>query len=164
MEIRKWYLPEGIPADTKRNFKEGEPTTITVHYTGPLPQQRTDDVRHWWEKGGGEASAHYIIKNKECVQCWPETKVAWHAGCPAGNNTSIGIEVIPFDKEGVFSQTSIDTLKELIAHVRGIFKRDMPLRRHYDWSGKACPAYYVKDVRWLALLDMLGEVSPGTPV
>ena len=156
MQIRKMYLPSGIPCDTTRRFVEDKPESITIHYTGPLPMQTPDQVRKYWIDCKGEASAHYIIKDSDCLQCWPTYKVAWHAGNAEGNATSLGIEVIPCNKEGTFSQSSIDTLRELIKYLRGTIARALPLKRHFDWSGKQCPAWYVDEERWKSLKEQIG--------
>lgn len=84
------------------------------------------------------------------MQCWPIDKIAWHAGCRAGNITSIGIEVIPKNIEGEFSEKSIKTLKELLKTLPKI-----PLVRHYDWTGKKCPAYYCDNDKWQELIEKL---------
>ena len=150
MKLTKKFIPEGTNCDTGQYFAEGQPSVITVHWVGPFPGQTPDIVRDYWINSGGEASAHYIIKDDECMQCWPENKVAWHAGCTTGNKTSIGIEIIPSNKEGVFSEKSIQTLKELI-HT---FPK-MPIIRHYDWTGKDCPKYYTNTDKWTELLNKI---------
>lgn len=148
MNLTQNFIPEGVPCDTKVEFT---PNIITVHYTGPLPEQTPAQVRKYWIDSKGEASAHFIIKDDEVLQCWPTNKVAWHAGCKAGNYGSIGIEVIPENKAGKFSEKSIETLKELIA----TFPKSMPIVRHYDWTGKPCPAYYTINERWQDLLNKI---------
>lgn len=152
MTITRQFIPDGIPCDTKRHFDKGQPSCITIHYTGPLPNQTPTQVRKYWIDCKGEASAHFIIKDDEVLQCWPLSKVAWHAGCKAGNDTSIGIEVIPENKEGKFSEQSIATLKELLETLP-----KLPIVRHYDWTGKACPAYYTQKDRWVSLLDKISK-------
>jgi N-acetylmuramoyl-L-alanine amidase len=132
--------------------------TITVHWIGPFPGQTPMDVRAWWIKGpdgvGIQASAHYIIKDDVCMQTIPVDEVAWHCGC-AGNYSSIGIEIVPFSKEGAFSAVSVATLKELLGSLP-----NLPLKRHYDWTKKDCPLYYTPlsnggEDRWLQLVDLL---------
>ena len=100
----------------------------------------------------GEASAHFIVKDSEVLQCWPTSKVAWHAGCKQGNDTSIGIEVIPMNVEGEFSKLSIKTLRQLLDTLPLV-----PIIRHYDWTGKECPKYYCNS-RWEQLLKELGRL------
>ena len=158
MEERKYsflekFLPEGIPADSKEKFKAGFPDSVTIHWIGPYPHHTCDIVRGWWEKGGGEGSAHFIVKDNDVMQCWPLDKVAWHAGNSKGNRTSIGIEVVPMDEEGQFSAGSIATLKAVLDD----FFPGLPIMRHYDWSGKDCPKYYITGDRWDSLKALLGR-------
>lgn len=152
MKLKIDYIPDNLPCDTKLHFTGTAPDSITIHWTGPYPGQSPKDVRQWWIDSGGEASAHFIVKDDEVLQCWPIDKIAWHAGCRIGNYTSIGIEVIPCDKEGRFSDKSIMTLKELLNTLP-----NRPLIRHYDWTGKDCPKFYVDRQKWTELLTVLGR-------
>lgn len=147
MNLIKKLIPDGLKCDTHMKFADGQPSVITIHWIGPYPNQTPDIVRDWWIKSGGEASAHFIVKDDDVLQCWETNKVAWHAGCKSGNLTSIGIEVIPCDKEGKFSKRSIQTLKELLATLP-----KLPIVRHYDWTGKDCPKYYCNSNEWEKLL------------
>lgn len=136
-------LPENHPTDTKAFFKDGIFDSITIHWTGPQYLQTPKVVRNWWLESGGQAAAHFIIKSNQCLQCVPFTKQAYHCGNPTGNRTSLGIEVIPMDEDGRFSDDSIKTIKELLS----LFS-PKPIFRHYDWSGKECPKYYINEHRW----------------
>ena len=148
MILKKDFIPDGLPCDTKTKLKDFD--SITIHWTGPYPEQTPAQVRDYWIKSGGEASAHFIIKDSNVLQCWPLDKVAWHAGCPAGNNSSIGIEIIPMNKAGEFSKLSIKTLSQLLDTLP-----NKPLVRHYDWTGKKCPQYYCDSNKWADLLNEL---------
>lgn len=150
MQLVKNLIPEGSVCDTGKHFVDHKATNITIHYTGPLPKQTPEEVRKYWIDSKGEPSAHFIIKDDECLQCWEIDKIAWHTGTKAGNHCSIGIEVIPEDKQGKFSEKSIQTLKELLQTLP-----HLPIVRHYDWNAKKCPAYYVIDSRWKALLEQI---------
>jgi N-acetylmuramoyl-L-alanine amidase CwlA len=136
--VEQDFLPRGKPARSGRRLNN--PTSITIHWIGPAPGQTPEIVRNWWLKGsdgrGVEASAHYIIKDDRIVQCIPVSEVAWHAGSKA-NYSSIGIEVIPANKEGMFSDTTIETLIYCISLLP-----KLKLVRHYDWTQKDCPLYY----------------------
>lgn len=154
MNLTVDLIPSDSKCDTHQTFQTGCPSTITIHWVGPYPGQTPKVVRDWWVTSGGEASAHYIVKDDEVLQCWPINKVAWHAGCKAGNLTSIGIEVIPEDKTGKFSDKSIATLRELLNNVLP----RLPVVRHYDWTGKECPKYYCNLERWK---DLLLKVNKG---
>lgn len=148
MKLIKDFIPDTAKCATHHGFDNGTASVLTIHWIGPFPGQTPEQVRDYWIRSGEEASAHFIIKDDICLQCWPLDTVAWHAGCRAGNYTSIGIEVIPYNTLGMFSDKSIATLKELI---RTQFK-GWPIVRHYDWTGKNCPAYYLDSNKWSALL------------
>lgn len=143
MNIKEDFIPEGLPCDTKQWFKNGEYTGITIHWIGPYPGQSPADVRKWWIDSKGQASAHVVIKENDVLICWPLNKCAWHAGDRVGNSTNIGIEVIPKNKEGEFSEKTIETLKEFLATLKPV-----KLMRHYDWTRKDCPRFYCNDAKW----------------
>jgi N-acetylmuramoyl-L-alanine amidase len=129
-----------------------QPTSITIHWVGPYPGQSPRDVINYWVKQNAETSAHFVIKDAECINCIPQHEVAWHCGDAKGNRSSIGIEVIPCNVEGEFSTASIDTLRELLLHLPPV-----GLMRHYDWTGKDCPLYYISQERWDELLKELKD-------
>lgn len=146
------FLPENHTTNTHKNFKEGRADSITIHWTGPFPEQSPWNIYNWFERVGNEASAHFCIKNDVCMQFVPIHRTAWHCGHPVGNATSIAIEVIPANKSGDFSQASKKTLKELLSILP-----PLPLVRHHDWSGKDCPAAYLTPEKWKQLCL---EISP----
>lgn len=152
MKLTKDFIPEGLPCDTRTMFPDEQPSVITIHWIGPYPYQTPDVVREWWILSKSEASAHFIVKEDEVMQCWPTDKVAWHADCNTGNNTSIGIEVIPCNAQGRFSEKTIKTLKELLDTLPRL-----PIVRHFDWTGKDCPSYYCDNNKWHELLEKLGR-------
>lgn len=152
MKLIKKLIPEDAACATHVSFDSVQPTTITIHWTGPYPGQSPEMVRDWWIESKGKASAHVIIKDDIVLQCWELDQIAWHAGCTAGNTTSIGIEVVPENTEGKFSDKSITTLKEYLATIP-----NLPLVRHFDWTGKDCPKYYCDNAKWKELLQQLGK-------
>jgi N-acetylmuramoyl-L-alanine amidase CwlA len=136
--IEQDFIPRGKPA--RPGYRLVNPTTITIHWVGPYPNQTPEIVRNWWTNGsngmGIEASAHFIVKDNRIMQCIPTAEIAYHAG-PKANFSSFGIEVIPANVDGKFSDTSIDTLIYCISTLP-----KLPLKRHYDWTQKDCPLYY----------------------
>jgi N-acetylmuramoyl-L-alanine amidase len=119
---------------------------IIIHWIGPFPNQIVSIPRNWWENGsdgkGIQASAHFIIKDADIIQCVPLNEVAWHSG-DSRNYSSIGVEIIPMNINGEFSKMSIDTLYSLVNYIRektGIY---LQLERHYDGTQKKdCPLFY----------------------
>ena len=124
-----------------------KPINLTLlHWIGPWPNHTPTGVRNWWENGsngeGVQASAHFIIKDENILQTLPLNEVGWHSG-DARNQNSIGIEVIPMNLTGEFSRQTIESLKELIQHIRKETGKDLTLERHYDGTQKKdCPRYY----------------------
>jgi N-acetylmuramoyl-L-alanine amidase CwlA len=82
----------------------------------------------------------------------PNDEVGWHCGCDV-NYESLGIEVVPAETDGRFSWRSISTLRALLNTLPSVY-----LRRHYDWTRKECPLYYVDEDKWSELLQ---EVRNG---
>lgn len=120
---------------------------IIIHWIGPYPYQVVSSPWNDWENRNGEgvvASAHFILKDSDLIQCVPLNEIAWHSGDDRNFN-SIGIEVIPINEAGEFSKSSIDTLRSLIQHIRKETGLDLPLKRHFDGTqGKPCPLFYTK--------------------
>lgn len=151
MTLTKALIPKSAKCATGEKFTNGEPSVITIHWIGPYPGQTPGMVRDWWIKSGGEPSAHFVVKDDVVLQCWETDTIAWHAGA-VGNAASIGIEVCPCNVEGEFNDKTIETLKELLDTLPRL-----PLVRHFDWTGKACPAYYCDSKKWQELLERLGR-------
>jgi|GEM_PF-5859212 len=121
-------------------------TKIILHWIGPYPKHTPAGVRNWWENGsdknGVQASAHFIVKDDECLQCLPLNEIGWHSG-DTRNHESIGIEVVPMNATGEFSTTTIQTLKELLQHIKKEIKIDLKIERHFDGvQKKDCPRFY----------------------
>ena len=140
-------LARGGTADTSKPLRFAKPLEkIIVHWIGPYPNQTPAVARNWWENGsdgrGVRASAHYVVKDESVLQCLPLDEVGWHSG-DARNYGSIGIEVVPMNLAGEFSAATIQTLKELVRHVRKETGIDLKLERHFDGvQKKDCPRFY----------------------
>lgn len=147
MIIQQSLLPDDHPTNTELFFRDYRHDSITIHWTGELFHQSPQVVKKYWEREGNSASAHFIIKDEACLQCLPVHRVAYHCGHPTGNATSLGIEVIPQSELGEFSARSIETLRNLL-----FLFHPTQILRHYDWSGKDCPRFYLDEERWKQLL------------
>jgi hypothetical protein len=126
-------------------------SSLSLHV---CPNQSIFDPWNCWENEnpktglldgtGKQASAHFILKDYDVIQCAPLNEVLWHSG-DMRNYDSIGIEVIPMNAEGEFSKASIDTLRLLIQHIRKATGLELPLKRHFDGTqGKPCPLFYTE--------------------
>lgn len=48
-------------------------------------------------------------------------------------------------------------VKKVIKYIRKYCKNAKDVYRHYDVTGKRCPARMVNDNKWIAFLDSIGE-------
>jgi len=187
MNITEKFLSLGKKARGDRNTGKPIkfsffPDRIIIHWIGPYPGQSVMSAWYWWEHGsdgsGVVASAHFIINGKDVLQALPLDEVGWHSG-DNRNWRSIGIEVVPMNAAGEYSPETIETLKELVAHIRETYPKTT-LERHYDGTQKKdCPRFYTPvtslldgggrvanpeggDERWIKLRNYLdGEVANG---
>lgn len=130
--VTQKHLTKGhrVRPGTKLNIKY-----LTIHSTGN-PTSTADAERRWLDNPTNtrEASWHYCIDQKECIEAIPPTEVAWH--CGSGNSTSIGIEIC----ESGDRVLTLERAAEFTAQLLKQYNLDInSLRRHYDWTKKSCP-------------------------
>jgi len=137
--------------------------SITIHWIGPYCNQRPESPLNWWNTDDNYHSATFIVKDGRVLQCCDIDLICRHAGHVTGNNESIGIEVIPADNVGRFSDETCETLKKLIEHIRGLKPEwnKLPLMRHYDWTGKDCPRFYTPVTSLVGLGGRLANPEGG---
>lgn len=127
-------------------------THIVVHYTSGKPTAAGAALANckYFNRGSRGASAHYFIDDGYTI--WQSVKdkdTAWHAGNWNMNQRAIGIEVCT---SGAYTSKEIERLTWLVQHL--MKKYSIPASRvirHYDVTGKKCPAYYVDSARWKKL-------------
>ena len=79
-----------------------------------------------------------------------EGDTAWHAGNWQMNCRAIGIEVVSAGED--FSTTEGEKLGWLVRRLMAKYGIDASgVIRHYDVTGKLCPAPYVTASKWAAL-------------
>lgn len=146
------------------------PKRICVHYTGDCGATAEQLTKYWQNVAAGVfkdkpwswTSAQYIVGlNGEVVRCIPDNEIAYAAANQ--NADTIHIEVCYKQKSGAFEEKSIAALGEL---VRSLMKKyAIPagkVVRHYDLTGKLCPAYYVDEERWAALHERITSESKSS--
>lgn len=125
---------------------------IVIHYTAGRGDTAQDNGRYF-ANNVVAASAHWFVDENEVLASVPEQFVAWHCGGAAymhpecRNSNSIGVELCSeMDQNGqyYFTEQTLENAKEL---VRTLMERyDIPMERvlrHYDVTGKICPAPFV---------------------
>ena len=137
-----------------RNYRRGRALPVSylvVHYTGNRGDTAKDNA-DYFAAGARDASAHYFVDEDEVWRSVPEGDTAWHCGGAAylhdgcRNGNSIGIEVCMWDKAGGLRPGSIQRAAELCRELMDRYGIDAGhVLRHYDVTGKRCPAPMVDD-------------------
>ncbi|MFD2868015.1 N-acetylmuramoyl-L-alanine amidase [Kurthia populi] len=153
---------------TRPGAKRGSTKGIILHYTAN-PGASADNHRRYFGNGGGGryAGAHIFIDSKESLCIVPLNEVCYHAndvqkyvggkayrgasgklGANA-NLSTIGIEMC-IEKDGTIAAATFNQAVEVTADLCKTYKLDTDdLYRHYDVTGKNCPAPWVsKSSEW----------------
>ncbi|SBV94470.1 hypothetical protein KL86CLO1_10518 [uncultured Eubacteriales bacterium] len=133
---------------------------LVIHYVGALGDAQ-QNAWYYHNTPGIGASAHYFVGHAEDgADIWgsvPEDCVASHCGRTDNkykhptcrNANSIGIEMCCHQrKDGTwyFDQETIDRTVELARDIMARYGIDVDhVLRHYDVTGKICPAPFVND-------------------
>ena len=152
---------------SRGNYSPGRTSPISyivIHYTANSGDTAQNNLDYFARAKTG-TSAHYFVDEHEVCQSVKDTDVAWHCGRADGkyrhpacrNSNSIGIEMCNSLKavpEAVKQRTA-DFVRELMS------RYGVPVQnvlRHYDVTGKRCPAPWVDDPQaWMdfkALLEV----------
>lgn len=147
---------------------------IVIHYTGN-DGDTADNNAKYYAGGVVKASAHYFVDAKEIVQSVPDLRVAWsvggnkYASCSqtgggklygkCTNTNSISIEICDAVHDGVYKPAP-ETVAAVLDLTRELMKKyNVPAAnviRHFDVTGKLCPAYWTSDAVWRSeFLDKL---------
>lgn len=145
-------VSEFVQCDS-RNYTRGRGgnpvNTVVVHYTGTNASAHNNLLYFSRNKVG--ASAHYFIdRDGTLCQSVAESDTAWHAGNWPVNQHAVGIEVVSAGED--FTEAQVSTLAALVQDLMARY--GIPASsviRHYDASGKYCPAPYVDAAKWEAL-------------
>lgn len=142
--------------------KNGSVKYIVVHYTGTSASAKNNC--QYFCGGNRNASADYFIDKDGSIYKYNGNCAcfySWHCGDGYGRNgitnaNSIGIEVVSAGEEFTSAQkSSLKALIDAICADYGVSKNN--IKRHYDASGKWCPAPYAGDnnAKWNTLLSYL---------
>lgn len=138
-----------------RPFKKNTPMFLAVHWTANEGKGAdADNNARYFQNTDRGASAHYIIDDNKVVRCVPENEVAYSVGANKytewekknigsyPNNKVISVEMC-VNSDGKFWSMYSITARFCAAILNrqgwGIDK----LIRHYDVTGKNCPAFFV---------------------
>ena len=144
-----------------RPFRKITPTFLVIHWTANEGKgANAESNRNYFQNAERAASAHYCVDSGEIVQCIPEAEMAYHVGADTytafaerhigsyPNAHTIGVEMC-VNSDGHFWTMYSNTVKLCIEIMK---RHNIPIEnviRHYDVTGKDCPAFFVEDKKAL---------------
>jgi len=140
-----------------------------VHYTANNGDTALGNANYFANNKNLQASAHYFVDENEAYQSVPDTDTAWHCGADTTykhaecrNANAIGIELCSRkDSAGnyYFADATVENAIELVkAKMKEHGVSIGNVLRHYDVTGKNCPAPFVQNESlWTAFKAKLIE-------
>lgn len=159
------------------NFRKGRTQQIkyiVIHYTANNGDTAKNNVDYYARQGNLSASAHYFVDENEVWQSVKDNDTAWHCGGnkyvhkTCRNDNAIGIELCSRkDSKGNY-YIKDEVVNRTIALTKELMKKyNIPTTnviRHYDVTGKICPAPMVNDEKkWRDFLSKLSTSSVNKP-
>lgn len=171
MQIQQLYAHPSNYSD-RCNLKK----YLVFHYTGNINDSAINNCKYFSEPNRG-ASAHFFVDDKSIWCSVPPECSAWSVGLGnrnepyirqpmykvITNSNSISIEMCGSKNSTTASEL---TVKNAILLGKWLMvKYNIPYKnvyRHYDVTGKQCPAWLVKDADWLQFKKLLLEDNTMT--
>ena len=152
MQITERLIPRG---KYNRPAVKSVPKRICVHYTGDCGASADRLALFFTTNSAAKTSSQYIVGMAgEVIRCVPDNEIAYAAA--GKNNGTIHIEVCYKRADGCFEEKSISALNELVLYLMNRYDISAEnVLRHYDLTGKLCPAYYVDAARWAVLHERI---------
>lgn len=147
------------------NYQKGRTQPIeyiVVHYTANKGDTAQNNLDYFARTKTG-TSAHYFVDENEVCQSVQDTDVAWHCGSKnprhpyCRNANSIGIEMC--NSVGGVPEAIRDRTAAFVRQKMKEYGLDVNhVLRHYDVTGKRCPAPWVDNpAEWMEFKKMLEE-------
>ena len=150
---------------------------IVIHYVGAVSTAKANT--DYFKSVNRQASAHYFVDDNSIWQCVEDKDSAWHCGGGLQglsghkyykkclNSNSIGIEMCCYKNSKGTLDISDKTIENTIELVKVLMKKYSisadKVIRHYDVTGKKCPAPFVSDEnRWNNFKSKLSASSTKT--
>ena len=147
------------------NYQKGRTQPIeyiVVHYTANTGDTAQNNLDYFARTKTG-TSAHYFVDENEVCQSVQDTDVAWHCGSKnprhpyCRNANSIGVEMC--NSVGGVPEAVRDRTAAFVRQKMKEYGIDSShVLRHYDVTGKRCPAPWVDNpAEWMEFKKMLEE-------
>ncbi len=113
---------------------------ITVHDTGNKTVGAGASAHASYIKSlKSRTSWHYTVDDREIYRHIPDSEKSYHTSDKFANENSIAIELC-VNSDGDFEKT-LENGAWLVRELMGKHKiEEKNIRRHFDWTGKKCPA------------------------
>lgn len=144
---------------------------IVIHYTSNLGDTAKNNADYFAREAlNYKASAHYFVDEDEIWSSVPVYRIAYHCGAKAykhphcRNTNSIGVEICMLDKHACIRMDAIRRAAELVRWLMKEYGIDREhVIRHYDVTGKDCPAPMVQNPElWEQFKAMLEQEDEET--
>lgn len=148
---------------------------LVFHYTGNDGDRAANNARYYRDNAV-QASAHYFVDDDFVYQSVEELGIAWAVGgrkwsdCPrtgggslygvVTNANSLSIEMCDTSRDGrlMASEATLELAAELGRELMEKYRIPMErVVRHFDVTGKHCPAYFMDQAAWEAFQGKLAE-------
>lgn len=157
LEIQQKLTPYNFTALSNKQNRY-----IVIHYVGAESSAKNNAT--YYANNQLKASAHYFVDETSIWQSVADKNMAWHCGGglqgsgghsfhkKCTNYNSIGIEMCCKKLSAgrrYFKDSTVQNTVELVRHL--MKKYNIPIERvirHYDVTGKNCPAPYVDESEW----------------
>lgn len=143
---------------------------IVMHYTANDGDSDESNGRYFQKPLNPVASAHYFVDDDSITRSVPDDCVAYHCGArtykhpSCRNANSIGVEMCDAKRDGkvMATEKTIQNAAELVYQLCKQYGIPYDhIIRHYDVTGKLCPAYWVKGdglAKFRRQVEEVGEV------
>ena len=120
---------------------------MAVHYTATSASAHNNLV--YFSRAGANASAHlFVDKDGTIRQSVKFEDTAWAVGNWGQNQRTVSVEVVSAGED--FTAAQINALKSIYQYLKATYGITRVIR-HYDVTGKRCPAPYVDGNKWAKL-------------
>lgn len=161
-------------------LRKTTPKYIVIHYTGNDGDTDESNAKFFKNKNI-KSSAHYFVDDDSITISVPENYIAYAVGGSryssykktggakyygkCTNSNSISIEMCDTLKNGAVmaSEKTMHNTAELVKEL--MKKYNIPLEnviRHFDVTGKSCPAYFLEEKTWTAFKSRLVETNTNS--
>lgn len=152
---------------------------IVIHYTANDGDKSYNNANYFANNANLKASAHYFVDDNYIFQSVPDNYVAYSVGVKSAdkskgggrffgkctNKNSLNIELCDTNKNHVIypTEATIQKAIELCIYLMNKYNIDSAhVIRHFDVTGKQCPAYWVENGIWEA--EFHSKISIGSEI